>query len=78
MCLCASLQVSSEVISSVIDRYKVVTTYSRNKDYVGKAILTKSIGSTAPEIITLTYKYPAGIVHSYSLHYLIPPLRTFE
>lgn len=55
-----SLQVNSEVVSSTIDRFRVLTPFKIDKDFVGKAVLTKSIGSRNPENITLNYKYPKG------------------
>ncbi|XP_029005272.1 coagulation factor XIII A chain-like [Betta splendens] len=53
-------EVNSVVVSSTIDRYKKVTPFDVNHNYVGKAVLTKAIGSTSSENITISYKYPKG------------------
>uniref|UniRef100_A0A3Q3KLY2 protein-glutamine gamma-glutamyltransferase n=1 Tax=Monopterus albus TaxID=43700 RepID=A0A3Q3KLY2_MONAL len=55
-------EVQSEVVCMKRDRYGTLTPFAVYKDYVGKAIYTKAIGSTAPEDITHTYKYPDGSV----------------
>ncbi|KAK2859802.1 hypothetical protein Q5P01_004422 [Channa striata] len=53
-------EVNSVVVSSIKDRYGTLTKFKEDKNYVGKAIYTKAINSTAYEDITITYKYPEG------------------
>uniref|UniRef100_A0A3Q3KL79 Transglutaminase-like domain-containing protein n=1 Tax=Monopterus albus TaxID=43700 RepID=A0A3Q3KL79_MONAL len=60
-------EVQSEVVCMKRDRYGTLTPFAVYKDYVGKAIYTKAIGSTAPEDITHTYKYPDEQWHGVSL-----------
>ncbi|KAF3703885.1 Coagulation factor XIII A chain [Channa argus] len=55
-------EVNSVVVSSTKDRYGTLTTFKVDKEYVGKALYTKAINSTAFEDITITYKYPEGSV----------------
>ncbi|XP_035538356.1 coagulation factor XIII A chain-like [Morone saxatilis] len=53
-------EVNSDMVFYKRDRYGTLTPYRVDKTYVGKAIYTQAIGSTAPLDITHTYKYPEG------------------
>ncbi|XP_034720739.1 coagulation factor XIII A chain-like [Etheostoma cragini] len=51
-------EVNSDVIYSKRDRYGTLTPYRVERDYIGKGVFTKSLGSDSPNDITHTYKYP--------------------
>ncbi|XP_032394439.1 coagulation factor XIII A chain [Etheostoma spectabile] len=53
-------EVNSDIIFSKRDRYGTLTPYRVERDYIGRAIYTKSLGSDSPVNITQTYKYPIG------------------
>ncbi|TDG96377.1 hypothetical protein EPR50_G00240840, partial [Perca flavescens] len=53
-------EVNSDVIFYQQDRYGTLTPYKVKKDYIGKAVYTKSLGSNSPNNITQYYKYTQG------------------
>lgn len=61
------LQVNSDVTFHKRDRYGTLTPYRVDKLHVGKLIYTKAVGSTGPEDVTHTYKYPEGLTHTHTL-----------
>uniref|UniRef100_A0A8C9YM74 Transglutaminase-like domain-containing protein n=1 Tax=Sander lucioperca TaxID=283035 RepID=A0A8C9YM74_SANLU len=50
-------EVNSDVVFYQRDRYGILTPYWVDKDYIGKAVYTKSLGSNSPNNITQNYKY---------------------
>ncbi|KAA8579607.1 hypothetical protein FQN60_006700, partial [Etheostoma spectabile] len=53
--------VNSDVVYSKRDRYGTLTPYRVERDYIGKGVFTKSVGSDSPNNITHTYKYPIDL-----------------
>uniref|UniRef100_A0A8C9YM72 Transglutaminase-like domain-containing protein n=2 Tax=Sander lucioperca TaxID=283035 RepID=A0A8C9YM72_SANLU len=53
-------EVNSDVVFYQRDRYGILTPYWVDKDYIGKAVYTKSLGSNSPNNITQNYKYLPG------------------
>ncbi|XP_078099861.1 coagulation factor XIII A chain-like [Sander vitreus] len=53
-------EVNSDVVFHKRDRYGTLTPYWVEKDYIGKAVYTKAVGSNSLNNITQYYKYPQG------------------